>query len=144
MAEKFRTTKAAHFESLGAFRDFIETICQKRGIDSQTRYELKLAVDEACTNIITHGYANMNPGSIILDLELDSRQAIMRITDFGHPFEPCEPEAPDMNAALEDRPTSGFGLFIIYSTMDDVNYKTTEEGNSLILTKRLIHQEVSA
>ena len=144
MAEKFRTTKSAHLESLGAFRDFVEKICQKKGIDSQTRYELKLAVDEACMNIITHGYADMNPGSIILDLELDARQVIMRITDFGHPFEPFEPEAPDMNAALEDRPTSGFGLFIIYNTMDNVDYETTEAGNTLILTKRLSRQKVSA
>jgi len=144
MAEKFRTTKAAHLESLGAFRDFIESICRKQGIDSQTCYELKLATDEACTNIIAHGYANMNPGTIILDLELDARQAVMRITDFGHPFEPYEPETPDVNALLEDQPTSGFGLFIIYKTMDNVDYKTTEASNILILTKRLARQKAPA
>jgi len=137
MSEKFRITKAAELESLARFREFVGQHCQRKGLDSQTCYDLMLAVDEACTNIITHGYAGMNPGSIILDLELQSSQVIIRITDFGHPFEPCEPEAPDVSAALAGRPTGGFGLFIIYNIMDTVDYKTTEAGNTLILTKRL-------
>lgn len=137
MAGKLRLTKSAEFESLGHFRKFIDEACAARGIDEEINYDLRLAVDEACTNIITHGYAGMNPGSIILDLEFEQRQVIVRLTDFGHPFEPYEPPAPDMHAVLEDRPTSGFGLFIIYGTMDQVDYQTREEGNTLILTKRL-------
>jgi anti-sigma regulatory factor (Ser/Thr protein kinase) len=137
MGPKFRITQAAELKSLERFRDFVERHCQPQGIDSQTCYDLMLAVDEACTNIITHGYAGMNPGSIILELELQSRQVIIRITDFGHPFEPYEPEAPDVSAMLEDRPTGGFGLFLIYNTMDGVDYRATGEGNTLILKKRL-------
>ncbi len=137
MPTKLRLTKSAELESLGPFRKFIDEACAARGIDEETNYELRLAVDEACTNIITHGYAGMNPGSIILDLEFEPHQIIVRLTDFGRPFEPCEPPAPDLNAALEDRPTSGFGLFIIYGTMDQIDYQTREDGNTLILTKRL-------
>lgn len=137
MPTKLRLTKSAELESLGAFRKFIDNACQARGIDAETNYELRLAVDEACTNIITQGYAGMNPGSIILDLEFEPHQIVVRLTDFGHPFEPCEPPAPDLTAALEDRPTSGFGLLIIYGTMDQVDYQTREDGNTLILTKRL-------
>ena len=137
MSQKFRITQAAELESLARFRDFVGQHCQHKGIDSQTCYDLMLAVDEACTNIITHGYAGRNPGSIILDLELQSSQVIIRITDFGRPFEPSEPEAPDVSGMLAGRPTGGFGLFIIYNTMDAVDYKTTEGGNTLILTKRL-------
>lgn len=137
MTNKLRLTKSAELESLGQFRKFIDDACTARGIDEETNYNLRLAVDEACANIITHGYAGMNPGSIILELEFAPPQVIVRLTDFGRPFEPCEPLAPDVNAALEDRPTTGFGLFIIYGTMDHVDYQTREEGNTLILTKRL-------
>jgi anti-sigma regulatory factor (Ser/Thr protein kinase) len=137
MTAKLRLTKAAELTSLARFREFIGQACAARNIDAETCYDLKLAADEACTNVITHGYAGMNPGSIILDLEFSPDQVVMRLTDFGHPFEPCEPSAPDVNAALANQPTSGFGLFFIYSTMDAVDYKTREEGNTLILTKRL-------
>ncbi len=137
MTTKLRLTKSAELESLAAFRDFIAEACRRQNIDDDTSYDLQLAVDEACTNIITHGYAGMNPGSIILDLEFQPTQVVMRLTDFGHPFEPYEPAAPDVHAALEDQPASGFGLFIIYGTMDSVDYTTNEDGNTLILTKRL-------
>jgi anti-sigma regulatory factor (Ser/Thr protein kinase) len=137
MGEKLRITRAAELQTLAVFRDFIDMACKQRAIDSQTCYDLKLAMDEACTNVITHGYAGMNPGSLILDLEFEPHQVTVTITDFGHPFEPYEPDAPDASAAFEDRATGGFGLFFIYHVMDHVDYRTTEEGNRLILTKQL-------
>jgi serine/threonine-protein kinase RsbW len=137
MSTRMRITRAAELPTLAVFRDFIDAACKPRGIDAQTCYDLKLAMDEACTNVITHGYAGMNPGSLILDLEFEPQRVVVTITDFGHPFEPYEPAEPDAGAGLEDRPTGGFGLFFIYKTMDHVDYQTTEEGNRLILTKQL-------
>lgn len=131
-------TCAAELESLSLFREFIDKTCRQT-IDDHICYDLKLAVDEACTNIITHGYAGMNPGSIMLRLKLDSSKIRLTITDFGHPFEPYQPEEPDIEAGLDDRDMGGFGLFFIYETMDEINYQTTAEGNSLTLIKRLSH-----
>ena len=129
---------AAQLESLAKLRAFIEQICKHQtGIDDQIIYDLKLASDEACTNIITHGYRGMNPGSIILNLELTPAEVILTITDFGHPFEPTEAPMPDVQAGLEDRPTGGFGLYFIYQTMDKVDYRSAEDGNHLILVKNL-------
>jgi len=142
VSTKLQITRAAELESLAAFRDLIDAGCrQHAGIDERVRYDLKLAVDEACTNVISHGYAGMNPGSIIFSVELDERQAVMTITDFGHPFEPSEAPMPDAEAALADRPTGGFGLYFIYQTMDEVKYETTEDGNRLTLVKRLTMAE---
>jgi anti-sigma regulatory factor (Ser/Thr protein kinase) len=131
-------TRAAEVESLAAFRDMIQDACaQHPGIDEQTCYDLKLAVEEACTNIITHGYAGMNPGSIILKLDLEGPAVVVTITDFGYPFEPCEPPKPDVRANLRDGVTGGFGLYLIYQTMDSVGYQTAEDGNHLTFVKRL-------
>jgi serine/threonine-protein kinase RsbW len=131
-----RICLSAELESLGRFRNFIDSVCKEVSeIDSQVIYDLKLAMDEACSNIIIHGYVGMNPGSIILNLDLDAERAVMAITDFGHPFEPSEASKPDVEAALEDRPMGGFGLYFIYQTMDQVGYRTTEDGNHLTLIK---------
>jgi anti-sigma regulatory factor (Ser/Thr protein kinase) len=131
-------TRAAKVESLAAFRDLIQDACaQHPGVDEQTCYDLKLAVEEACTNIITHGYAGMNPGSIILKLDFGASRVVVTITDFGHPFEPCEPPKPDVQARLRDGITGGFGLFLIYQTMDSVGYHTAEDGNHLTFVKKL-------
>ncbi len=138
MKTQHQITRSAELESLSVFRDFIEKAYkQHQNTDDQICYDLKLAVDEACTNIITHGYAGMNPGSIILSLEIEPNKAVVTITDFGHPFEPSEASAPDVEAGLEDLPMGGFGLFFIYQTMDEINYETTEDGNHLTFIKQL-------
>lgn len=138
MNHRYQTTRAAELESLALFRELIDQACRQYAhIDAQVNYDLKLAVDEACTNIITHGYAGMNPGSIILALDVQPERIVTTLTDFGHPFEPSEAPAPDVQAGLDDKPMSGFGLFFIYQTMDDVSYATTEDGNRLTFVKRL-------
>ena len=138
MRNQHQITRSAELESLSILREFIEKACkQHKRIDDHICYDLKLAVDEACTNIITHGYAGMNPGSIILSLEMAPNKVVVTITDFGHPFEPSEASASDVEAGLEDLPIGGFGLFFIYQTMDEINYETTEDGNHLTFIKQL-------
>ncbi|HRQ22847.1 MAG TPA: ATP-binding protein, partial [Anaerolineales bacterium] len=104
-------------------------------IPSDVVLELKLAVDEACTNIIEHGYKGMDPGSIILSFRIESDRILVQITDFGHVFEPADAPKPDIEAALEDRPLGGLGLFLIYQTMDNIDYQSSADGNTLTFTK---------
>lgn len=137
MRENLIITRAAELDALGAFRDFIAKTCERFDIPPQVAFELQLACDEAATNVIQHGYAGMNPGSIMLELRPQAQQVTMILSDFGHPFEPVETEAPDVNALLQDQPTTGFGLYFIYSTMDEVSYATDEQGNHLTLVKKL-------
>ena len=136
MASTHRLTRAAYLESLGDFREFIKERCANLpGMDNQTLYDVQLAVDEACTNIITHGYKGMDPGSIILSFRIQPDRILVQITDFGHVFEPVEGSQPDVQAALDDRELGGLGLFLIYQTMDNIDYQASEEGNTLTFTK---------
>jgi serine/threonine-protein kinase RsbW len=137
MSQRFQITLAGEVESLQIFRDFLEDCCAKYDVPSDIVFDLKLAVDEACTNIITHGYKGMDPGSIILSFRIEEDRILVQITDFGHVFEPAEAPKPDLEAALEDREIGGLGLYIIYQTMDDIDYCSGEEGNVLTFTKCL-------
>lgn len=136
MGEKLQITLAAELESLSTFRGFINEACQAANLDDETCYDIKLAVDEACTNIIEHGYAGLEPGSIVLSVQYGTRQIVVRITDFGHPFEPSEPPAPDTEAAFESGKLGGFGLFFIYRSMDTVTYESTVSGNTLTMIRQ--------
>jgi serine/threonine-protein kinase RsbW len=138
LANRYRMTRAAELETLTGFRDLIDQACGEHpSVDQQTCYDLKLAVEEACMNVITHGYSGMNPGSIMLELQFNPGQVLVRLTDFGHPFEPYEPAAPDLGGDLEDGLTHGFGLHFIYQTMDQISYATAQDGNHLRFVKRL-------
>ena len=138
MASTHRITRAAYLESLRDFREFIKDHCAGvPGVTEEVLYDVHLAVDEACTNIITHGYAEMDPGSVILDLELEPDKLSVSLTDFGHSFEPGKAPVPDVAASIEERELGGFGLFFINQSMDEVDYRVTEDGNTMILTKYL-------
>jgi serine/threonine-protein kinase RsbW len=132
------TNKTAEFQSLELFRDFIETICKDHPrVDEQILYDLMLVTDEACTNIITYGYAGMDPGTITLGCELNGEYVRLEIIDFGKPFMMGERVKPDIEACLVNGSVGGFGLYFVYQTMDEVSYETTEDGNCLVLIKKL-------
>jgi serine/threonine-protein kinase RsbW len=138
MASTHRITRAAYLESLREFREFIREHCaQVPGVNNTILYDVQLAVDEACTNIITHGYQDLNPGSIIMDLEIDPEKLTVSLTDFGHSFEPSSAPIPDIHAPLEERELGGYGLFLIQQSVDEMDYQVTEDGNKMILTKYL-------
>ena len=138
MASVHRITRAAYLESLHDFRGFIKGHCSDiPGVTHESLYDIQLAVDEACTNIISHGYAGMDPGSIILDLAIDPNRIVVTLTDFGHWFEPSSAPVPDVNAPIEERELGGFGLFFIQQSVDEMHYQVTEDGNKMILTKYL-------
>ena len=139
MAETQRQiTLPAELESLPIFREHIKTACQgKVGLDDQSIYDMLLAVDEICTNIITHGYAGMDPGSIIVDVEFAQQGLVVTVTDFGHAFEPVEPPTPNANASLEEREVGGLGLFFVFSSVDEINYESSPVGNTTRLIKNL-------
>ena len=138
MTTTHRITRAAYLEALTDFREFIKEHCAVLpGVTAEILYDVQLAVDEACTNIISHGYADLDPGSIILDLESAPKLLTITLTDFGHSFEPSSAALPDVNAPIEERELGGFGLFFIQQSMDNMDYQVTEDGNKMILTKYL-------
>ena len=52
------------YASLAEIGEFIGLAAQAAGFDSKDVYAIKLAVDEACTNIIEHGYGGEGIGKI--------------------------------------------------------------------------------
>ena len=138
MTSTYRMTRAAYLESLSDFREFIKEHCAGvPGVTDEVVYDVQLAVDEACTNIISHGYAALDAGSIILDLDIHPDRLVVTLTDFGHAFEPSSAPVPDVDAPIEEREVGGFGLFFIQQAMDEMNYQVTEDGNKMTLTKHL-------
>lgn len=137
MIKRHQITCAAEVDSLPRFRQLVDQAClEHEDIAYQMRYDLKLAIDEACTNIIQHGYAGMNPGSIQVDIEINPETIDVIITDFGHPFEPYEPTVPELDLGPSGK-LGGFGLYFIYQAMDEVDYESSSAGNRLYLVKHI-------
>ncbi len=51
-------------ENLPRFLGFIDDVCARIDADDGTKYALRLAVEEVCTNLIVHGYKDRPAGPI--------------------------------------------------------------------------------
>lgn len=128
---------AARLENLEYFRVFVEQACRKTGGDEAACFALKLAVDEACTNIVLHGYRGQSPGEIAVAFRDEPERMVVTITDRAAPFSPEAIPAPDRAPGWEERPASGLGWHLIQRTMDAVEYRPdAANGNRLVLSKR--------
>jgi anti-sigma regulatory factor (Ser/Thr protein kinase) len=135
MSQQFEVTCAAELDSLSVLRQFVSDCCTGLQVPHETEFALALAVDEACTNIIKHGYKDMVPGTIDLTFRIELDRILISLTDHGQPFEPHNAPQPDLEVALIDRPLGGLGLFLIYQVMDQVEYHSDSSGNTLTLMK---------
>ncbi|HEU4366511.1 MAG TPA: ATP-binding protein, partial [Candidatus Krumholzibacteria bacterium] len=130
-------TVVAEDTQLGRVRDFVVEVCENAGFSPREVSNTKLAVDEACTNIIKHAYDGYSqPGSITVIAEIDSGRVKFRLQDRGKHFDFSGVKDPDLDQYVETGRKGGFGVFLINRLMDGVEYHATDVGNELVLTKR--------
>lgn len=111
---------------------------QEAGFDEGELYEIQLAVDEACANVVDHAYEGVDPGEIEVSCCLEDRCLTIRVRDWGKGFELASVEEPDLEAPLEERSLGGLGLFLVRQMMDTVEFRSDpERGNELTMCKRL-------
>jgi len=127
----------ARAENLKVIRDFIEEACRSAGVARSDAYDLKLAVDEACSNVVEHGYkGRREPFPLGVVFEADEKKIAVAVTDRGSPFDPAQAHEPDLSAHWQDRPIGGLGWHLIRRLVDEIRYDSEESGNRLTLIKR--------
>lgn len=98
---------------------------------------LCLCLDEALTNIITHGYPQGAEGEIGVRLVLADGEATADIEDAGAPFNPLEAPPPDfLESEVSDRPIGGLGIHLIRNLSDHQAYAHQAGRNRLSLAFR--------
>jgi serine/threonine-protein kinase RsbW len=126
------------YTSLAGISKFVSKAAHEAGLDSKGVYAVKLAVDEACTNIIEHAYGGEGIGKIECSYDIDEDAITIKLRDWGGSFDPDDVPTPDFNVPLEELKTRGAGLFFIYKLMDEVHFKFNEEkGNLLVMVKNI-------
>ncbi|MGD2104110.1 MAG: ATP-binding protein [Anaerolineae bacterium] len=130
-------TFPARYESLAAIDRFVAEGAKEAGFDRCKAYQVRLAVDEACSNIIDHAYGGEGPGVIECSQHVQGGDLTIMLRDYGKPFDPSSVPEPDIEGDLEDRTGGGLGLYFIRQIMDEVTFDfDSEDGNVLTLVKR--------
>jgi serine/threonine-protein kinase RsbW len=130
-------TLPAEVDSLEKIQAFVAEFGQRHKLPAEVAADLELAIDEACSNIIEHGYRGISPGEISLGLRLEADRVEVEIRDHGQGFDPDKIPSPVIHAPLEERKAGGLGWFLIGELMDQVEYSREASGNVLTFSRHL-------
>ena len=132
-----QTPGEMHF--LHRIREFVTGIAEESGINEQDLDNIELAVDEACANVIEHGYDPEEPEkTLTIRMEIDASKLVLSIIDQGKHFDPRSTRPPDINELINMKRNGGLGISLITRTMDEIDYRRTPDGdNELVLIKYL-------
>jgi serine/threonine-protein kinase RsbW len=116
-------------------REFVGRIGEELALESHVIFELQLAVEEACSNVVFHAYDGQG-GDLEVSIEPVDGGVQVVLRDWGVAFDPQTVRVPDVQAPLDQRPLGGLGLHIMRQMMDQVEFQfDPDRGNTLTLVK---------
>jgi len=113
----------------------LEELLRAHAFQDDDILDTQLAVEEAITNTIIHGYAD-RPGTVTITLHASPGTVEIEIADEAIPFNPLLREEPDTTLPIEERQIGGLGIFLIRRIMNDVSYEFRDGKNILTLVKK--------
>ena len=136
MASTIHTLKIpSSTQFLEDVREFVTTHASEASFPEAVVEQMKIAVDEACTNVIEHAYNNESNHSIDIAVIVNPDKLTVRIRDHGRTFDSQAYREPDLMAFAKNRKAGGFGVHIMRRLMDDVQFNTKGGLNETLLVK---------
>ncbi|MBS4175497.1 anti-sigma B factor RsbW [Bacillus sp. FJAT-49736] len=130
---------------VGVIRLTLSGIASRMGFDYEIIEDLKIAVSEAITNAVQHGYKNNPDGQIGISFGIFTDKLEVIVVDSGKSFDFNKVRGAigpyherNQNNMLHE---GGLGLYLIESLMDEVEI-LQNEGVTVIMTKYLEGEQV--
>ena len=124
-------TLDARPQNLALIRLALAGVAGNAGASREIVSDLKLAVTEACTNVIQHAYGgDAGTGEIVVRYTVERGMVAVEVEDTGSGFE------LDVPQAASDRNGGGNGLMIIRVLTDELSVSSVGSGTRLAFVKR--------
>jgi anti-sigma regulatory factor (Ser/Thr protein kinase) len=128
-------------KSLGLIRKVLQELMDYHEVPDETARRLILCVDEACSNVIKHGYGGPFEEPIETTFHIDGDDFKVEIRDYGKQCDSSEIKP----RCLDQIRSGGLGTHFINEIMDDVCYCTERaKGTLLTMVKKLKNELTSA
>lgn len=126
----------ASTEHLSEVRDFVAKYARDFGFNKQEVADIRLAVDEAYTNIIKHAYKDNPSGMVKIRLGYNGDEFWVSLVDTGRSFNPNKYNLPDLKKQIKEKKRGGVGVYLIRQLMDDVKYVHKDDTNEIRMIKK--------
>lgn len=111
----------------------LEGFCQAHAISEDDMFNVRLVLDEAVINVITHGYDDTAEHEIHVSLLLDANLLTIRVDDDGIEYNPLDAPAPRFDLPIEQRRIGGLGVHIMKALARSVEYRRVNDRNHLTI-----------
>jgi serine/threonine-protein kinase RsbW len=128
--EKLRMTNA--LADLARLYPWLDDAAKHFALPPKLLEGMHVALEEAVMNVAMHSYPQDQSGEIIVELQAEANAAILRVVDFGPPFDPVS--APQTGKpSLTDAGPGGLGLKLLRHFCKDITYDPGAGSNRLTL-----------
>jgi len=133
--QRIEVTLETLLESVDLAEDITIRVAGVAGFDEEEQYRLGMSVREAVINAYLYGNNASRENRIFLVFELQPSMLVIHVRDQGPGFR--LEDVPDPLAEENLLKTSGRGLFLIRSFMDELNVARPQSGGAeVIMVKR--------
>ncbi|MDJ0756819.1 MAG: ATP-binding protein [Ardenticatenaceae bacterium] len=111
----------------------VAALIKQLGEADHVLYDIQIALQEICANVIDHAYENHPAGTLVIEIYIANSSLVIYVIDEGEAFEPQMIKEPILGELHE----GGYGLFFAKSLMDEVHYERRDHQNHWTLRKSL-------
>lgn len=120
----------ARAENVAVVRHAFGGLAEALAVDEQTLADIKLAVTEACTNVVIHAYEPDEDGALEVDASIRERRLKVVIRDRGRGIVP-RPDSPGL----------GLGLPLIATLAESLELGKDEQDNTEVRMTFTLYEE---
>ena len=142
MGNRVAYTLDSTLDSVNKVEQTAEQLALKVGFPEDDLHKITMSVREAAVNAVLHGNAYDPHKKITVAYETRPNSLAITITDQGKGL--SETDIPDPLAEENLLKTSGRGIFLIRSFMDEVRIRDLHPGTEITLVKHMSPPEVEA
>ena len=136
MVETARTLRIdADLTELAGVRRFVRETAAAAGAPLECLEDLVQAVDEAATNVITHGYEGA-AGWLDVSATTEGENLVIRIEDAAPAYDPTTRPEPDLSIPPLHRRPGGMGVHLIREATDSMSYRPRPGGGNILTLVR--------
>ena len=126
----------ADLQDIVRITDFVTETALVLGGDLDAVGEIIVALHEALSNTIIHGY-HRQPGIIEVEVKRQGDDLAVYLRDEAPLFDPRIVPTPDISLPLDQRAYGGMGVHMMRNFTDELHYQVTDSNqNELILVKK--------
>jgi len=135
MGQRVAYTLDSTLDSVNKAEETADSLAQKAGFAEDDRHKIAMSVREAAVNAVLHGNSYDPHKTITVEYEMTTEKMSIVITDQGVGLD--QQGLPDPLAEENLLKSSGRGIFLIRSFMDEVRIRDLNPGTEITLVKHV-------